>query len=707
MQEKLKHGVRYNMKIILKGPRGSGKSTLLKRLQGKPYEPTYQKTPQLHAATIHWRSRQAHAAAAQNTEEPGIIKLEVWDVVDQGFATPAMRTRHEQMVKKLASSGATSYAVPELQISDSTTIDVYRGAHAVVIVLDATRRSDLDYLRSELLALPKDVCVLVCRNKCDRVGELEISEEDIHQLVAEIPPVVTTPLALKAAQGQASKVDPDMTVRPICISASMENCYGLKQMYNYFNVPFEFLRLQALEDEIKQKWRDLHKIHEGVEEDSSESYTDFCKWLGSDARAEEEADSESGAEPKVQPVDPPALPDDALGTNVQQNFTEKLRREAVQEVASLKTQAAPTSTPKEGELHIEKYTGSFTGGDEAVKGFFDDVSDSGSDKGASTRQKKPPSDIDSDDLTAAQLAFRAKHQTKKSKKGKPAKQKIDSSDEADTAPEPELTAEQKAERDAADAAAAAAAEQQRAEEEERKRKEREAAREAARQERKRRAAEDKRLREQKEEDDRREQEEWRARERAAKENKAREAARIQEELGALADEVADELDKGFYSDDSDKPASPRAAAPAAADAEQAADSADTLQDDEGFIRVPPHKQEADAVEDTDMRPPTVDYGLPHIMDVAEEEAPPAVSSDALKALELAMQSFAAESPEKAEESGRKPKKEKKEKEAKTKKERKDKKEKEKDREKKKAKKEKKAKAEKEAKSQQESDDDEE
>lgn len=39
LRKKLRGGVHYNMKVVLKGERGSGKSALLRRLQGLPFIP--------------------------------------------------------------------------------------------------------------------------------------------------------------------------------------------------------------------------------------------------------------------------------------------------------------------------------------------------------------------------------------------------------------------------------------------------------------------------------------------------------------------------------------------------------------------------------------------------------------------------------------------------------------------------------------------
>lgn len=39
IRQRLRHGVNYNLKIILKGRKGSGKTTLWKRLQGMKFYP--------------------------------------------------------------------------------------------------------------------------------------------------------------------------------------------------------------------------------------------------------------------------------------------------------------------------------------------------------------------------------------------------------------------------------------------------------------------------------------------------------------------------------------------------------------------------------------------------------------------------------------------------------------------------------------------
>jgi hypothetical protein len=103
LRRKLRGGVNYNMKVVIRGERHSGKTSLLQRLQGHSFDPTvsehfpppcrltspteivmthhndgmpqYDPSPEIRTATINW--------SFKNMED--LIKVEVWDVVDKGL----------------------------------------------------------------------------------------------------------------------------------------------------------------------------------------------------------------------------------------------------------------------------------------------------------------------------------------------------------------------------------------------------------------------------------------------------------------------------------------------------------------------------------------------------------------------------------------------------------------------------------------------
>ncbi|KAG6954757.1 hypothetical protein JG687_00011619 [Phytophthora cactorum] len=76
IRRRVRGGITYNMKLLVRGAKGTGKTSLFQRLKGEPIPDTHQSTPQLQSATIKWSFR-------QHLEEN--VKCEVWDVVDKGF----------------------------------------------------------------------------------------------------------------------------------------------------------------------------------------------------------------------------------------------------------------------------------------------------------------------------------------------------------------------------------------------------------------------------------------------------------------------------------------------------------------------------------------------------------------------------------------------------------------------------------------------
>lgn len=125
------------MKIIIKGDRNVGKSCLLDRLQGKGFIETYTPSEEINVASIQW--------SFKATED--VVKVEVWDVVDRGKA----RTRQTGLK---ISAGAKLQEQPAL---DAEFLDVYKGTHGVILMIDITKNWTFEYATKELPKIPSDI----------------------------------------------------------------------------------------------------------------------------------------------------------------------------------------------------------------------------------------------------------------------------------------------------------------------------------------------------------------------------------------------------------------------------------------------------------------------------------------------------------------------------------------------------------------------
>lgn len=156
------------MKIIIKGDRNVGKSCLLERLQGRGFIETYTPSEEINVASIQW--------SFKATED--IVKVEVWDVVDRGKA----RSRPSGLK---FTSGASA---PETPALDAEFLDVYKGTHGVILMMDITKNWTFDYVCKELPKIPSDIPVLLLGNHCDMSHHRAISHGQAMGLIEELGP---------------------------------------------------------------------------------------------------------------------------------------------------------------------------------------------------------------------------------------------------------------------------------------------------------------------------------------------------------------------------------------------------------------------------------------------------------------------------------------------------------------------------------------
>jgi hypothetical protein len=135
VRKKLRGGVQFNMKVLIRGSPGTGKTSLWRRLQGQTLPRDYASTQEIQTANINW--------AFKNVEEA--VKVEVWDCVD--------RSTH--------SSDPGAPVTPHL---DTSTVNVHQNAQAVMFMVNPFDHASLDYVAQQLGNCPKNLAVLVLLN---------------------------------------------------------------------------------------------------------------------------------------------------------------------------------------------------------------------------------------------------------------------------------------------------------------------------------------------------------------------------------------------------------------------------------------------------------------------------------------------------------------------------------------------------------------
>eukprot|EP00644_Phytophthora_capsici_P004944 jgi/Phyca11/558085/estExt2_Genewise1.C_PHYCAscaffold_10399 len=218
IRRRVRGGITYNMKLLIRGAKGTGKTSLFHRLKGEPIPETHQSTPQLQSATINWSFR-------QNLEEN--VKCEVWDVVDKGFIPV---DDPEESSNVATAAAAMQNGTHSVAIVDASTVDVYHEAHGVIFLLDVTKWDTLEYVKQQLDNVPVHIPTLVLGNFRDQGAQRKIFKEDIQELL----------------YGSNDRSQHQQWKRPtelLYFECSLLNCYGLKSLHQYFGIPFLQLKM--------------------------------------------------------------------------------------------------------------------------------------------------------------------------------------------------------------------------------------------------------------------------------------------------------------------------------------------------------------------------------------------------------------------------------------------------------------------------------
>ncbi|KAG7380748.1 hypothetical protein PHYPSEUDO_006802 [Phytophthora pseudosyringae] len=293
IRRRVRGGITYNMKLLIRGAKGTGKTSLLQRLKGEPIPETHQSTPQLQSATIKWSFR-------QNLEEN--VKCEVWDVVDQGFvpveaedggdegsngpqrAAPGVGAEYGGLqgggslsaeATAAAAAAAMQNGTHSVAFVDASTVDVYHEAHGVIFLLDVTKWDTLEYVKQQLDSVPVHIPTLVLGNFRDHGAQRKIFKEDIQELL----------------YGSSDRPQHQQWRRPMDLlyfECSLLNCYGLKSLHQYFGIPFLQLKLATIRQQmriVEGEFAHLkHDVQATISEQRYAEYVEHIKSTGSDIR---------------------------------------------------------------------------------------------------------------------------------------------------------------------------------------------------------------------------------------------------------------------------------------------------------------------------------------------------------------------------------------------------------------------------------------
>lgn len=263
LQRKFARGVNYNMKVVIKGDNKVGKTSLFLRLKGYGFQAQYNPTETLNVTSIDW--------SYKATDD--VVKIDLWETVDSAskknvnFVDLKLENNNIDESSKNSSVNDVHQTIDNSTIPSSKVIitstelyprsngsnnhnvtspipesarqslaelsenfDVYKGANAVLLMMDMTKTWTFKYVQNELPRIPKHIPVLVIANHRDQGHHRTIS-----------------PIQVKTFLDSQTREPGDGVL--MYTETSMKNGFGMRLIEKFFNIPFLKLQEESL---IKQ-----------------------------------------------------------------------------------------------------------------------------------------------------------------------------------------------------------------------------------------------------------------------------------------------------------------------------------------------------------------------------------------------------------------------------------------------------------------------
>eukprot|EP01084_Bolivina_argentea_P131728 232481_1 len=226
----------YNMKVVIRGDRQTGKSALFHRLEGGGFIKEHRTTAQIQCSHVLWPYK--------TTDE--MVNLEIWDVVDKAILPSNLMEDNNGIV-------APSVVSKNLLPADSTTIDVYKNAHAIIFMVDPTRKWTFEYVKTNISLIPNGIDCVILFGKKDLHNLWTLTDAEIDEFMIKQPKNIRS------------------------LQISLQDCYGMKELHNFFNLPFLRMKAKYLEQELKRAEREYEQSK--VELDVMKNHQNYDEFL--------------------------------------------------------------------------------------------------------------------------------------------------------------------------------------------------------------------------------------------------------------------------------------------------------------------------------------------------------------------------------------------------------------------------------------------